>query len=188
VGDISSDDAISAFMADAAAIVAVDGPGPAAFARIGDRLRRLAGDAHLLDEVRLAGLHDWAASATIAGRHGDGSVLMIARFPEEAPTPVHNHNSWGVVHVLRGRDRYERWSRLDDGAEPARADLRLEEELALGTGDVVWFDGPPQDLHAQQGVGGPVWELVYFGRDPNAAPRAYFDPATGGVTYADAAG
>ena len=188
MGERTLDDAIAGFMMEAASLVAADGPGPAAFGQIGERMRQLAGRGDLLDEDRLGGLHGSAASAAIVGRHDDGSVLMLARFPEEAPTPVHNHNSWGVVHVLRGRDRYERWSRLDDGSDPARAELRLEQELALGPGEVVWFDGPPQDLHAQQGIGGPVWELVYFGRDPGAAPRAYFDPATGGVTYADASG
>jgi len=182
------DDAIAGFMAEAASVVGAQGSGPAAYAEIGARLGRLAARGDLLDEERLAGLHDSSAAAAIIGRHDDGSVLMLARFPQEAPTPVHNHNSWGVVHVLRGRDRYERWVRLDDAVDPERADLHLQEELALGPGDVVWFDGPPQDLHAQQGIGGPVWELVYFGRDPNAAPRAYFDPATGAVTYADAAG
>jgi len=182
------DDAIAGFMTEAASAVAEHGAGPAAYAEIGARLGGLAARDDLLDDERLAGLHDSAAAAAIIGRHEDGSVLMLARFPEKAPTPVHNHNSWGVVHVLRGRDRYERWARLDDAADAGHADLRLEEELALGPGDVVWFDGPPQDLHAQQGIGGPVWELVYFGHDPNAAPRAYFDPAAGTVTYADAAG
>ena len=188
MAEITLDDGIAGFMEEAASAVAAGGPGPDAFRQIGERMRLLAGRGDLLDGYRLPRLHDSSASAAIVGRHGDGSVLMLARFPEEAPTPVHNHNSWGVVHVLRGHDRYERWSRLDDGADAARAELRLEEELALGPGQVVWFGDPPQDLHAQQGISGPVWELVYFGRDPNAAPRAYFDPATGVVTYADASG
>jgi len=182
------EEAIAGFMAEAASLVAERGAGPAAYAEIGAMLGRLAARGDLVDGERLAGLHDSSAAAAIIGRHEDGSVLMLARFPQEAPTPVHNHNSWGVLRVLRGRDRYERWTRMDDGAEAGRADLRLEEEVALAPGDVVWFDGPPGDLHAQQGIGAPVWELVYFGRDPNAAPRAYFDPSTGAVTYADAAG
>jgi hypothetical protein len=188
MGETGTEDAIVGFLDDAASVVAGGGPGPGAFAEIGEGLRRLAGGRDMLGEERLAGLHGSAAAAAIIGRHASGSVLMLARFPQESPTPVHNHNSWGVVHVLRGRDRYERWTRLDAGENPGRADLRLAEELALGPGDVVWFDGPPQDLHAQQGVDGPVWELVYFGRDPGAAPRAYFDPRTGAVIYAPATG
>jgi hypothetical protein len=36
-------------------------------------------------------------------------------------------------------------------------------------------------IHSQQGIGEAAWELVYFGRDPNARPRLYFDPDTGRV-------
>jgi predicted metal-dependent enzyme (double-stranded beta helix superfamily) len=182
------DGAIDGFMAEAAMLVAAGEAGTDTFERIGDGMRRLASRSDLLDEGRLGGLHDSVAAAAPIARHDDGSVLMLARFPQEAPTPVHNHNSWGVVHVLQGSDRYERWTRLDAGEDAERADLRLDDELRLGPGDVVWFEGPPQDLHAQQGIGGPVWELVYFGQDPNAAPRAYFDTGTGVVTYADATG
>jgi hypothetical protein len=36
-------------------------------------------------------------------------------------------------------------------------------------------------IHSQQGIGEAAWELVYFGRHPNARPRLYFDPASGRV-------
>jgi hypothetical protein len=176
---------IEVFMEKASALVADGGPGRATYEAIGVHLTGLAEQTEDLDEGQLGGLHD-SASATIIGRHADGSVLMLARFPSEPATPIHNHNSWGVVCVLRGRDLYQRWERLDDGKDPHRADVRLAEERTLAAGDVVWFDGPPHDLHAQQGIGEEVWELVYFGRDPSARPRAYFDPPTGAVTYESA--
>jgi len=180
-------DAIDRFMDDAASLVAEGGPNGDTFAGIAEELRRLGerlGErlGSVVDD-RLGGLHGSSASASIVGEHADSSVLMLVRFPANAPTPVHNHNSWGVVFVARGRDRYERWERLDDGSDPSHADLRLAEERVLEAGDAVWFDGPPQDLHAQQGIGGDAWELVYFGRNPNVAPRAYFDTTTGNVTY-----
>ena len=126
------------------------------------------------------------AASTILAEGRDGSVLMLARFPPDAPTPVHNHNSWGVVCVIEGRDRYVAWRRLDDGSDPRHAEIEVVEERELDPGDVVWFDPPPQDVHSQQGIGGDVWELVCFGRNPNREPRAYFDPASGAVTYASA--
>ncbi len=113
---------------------------------------------------------------------------MLACFPAKEPTPVHNHNSWGVVCVVRGTDRYLRWMREDDGADAARARLRLADERILRAGEVIWFHGPPHDIHSQQGIDAPAWELVYFGSNPNSRPRAYFDPDAGTVTYADAAG
>jgi hypothetical protein len=177
---------VDRFMHDAASLVARSGPNPQMFEVLGERLHHLANKVGILGDQTLSGIHGATASASIIGRHPDGSVLMVARFPADAPTPIHNHNSWGVVCVLGGSDRYERWERLDDGDDPGRAEIRLAEELTLGPGDVAWFDDPPQDLHAQQGIGEAALELVYFGCDPFAAPRAYFDPRTGIVTYEDA--
>jgi nitrilase len=178
------------FFEQAAAAVARTGPGNEAFAAVGDLLRGLAAKADLVaPEATRAGLrtlHGSGAASTILGEGADGSVLMLARFPSDAPTPVHNHNSWGVVCVLEGRDRYLSWRRLDDGSDPGHARVELAEERELGPLDVVWFDPPPQDIHSQQGIGGDVWELVYFGANPNLAPRAYFEPDTGTVTYANA--
>ena len=175
------------FVQDATALLAEHGATDAGFAAVADRLRQLARQPGLIDDDRLAALHGSGAAATILHEGSDGTcALMLARFPAEAPTPVHNHNSWGIACVVRGRDRYLRWERLDDGADPDRADLRLAEERVLEPGDTVAFHGPPHDIHSQQGIGDAAWELVFFGKNPNAQPRAYFDPESGAVTYADA--
>jgi hypothetical protein len=179
-------EAVGRFLDEADSVAGRRGLGPETFDEIGRGLMLLAARQDVLDERSVTGLHDSSAGATIIGRHANGSMLMLARFGAEAPTPVHNHNSWGVACVLKGRDRYQRWSRLDDGADPDRAEVRLVEELTLEAGDVVWIDPPPQDLHAQQGIAEAAWELVYFGRDALTAARAYFDPATGAVTYGPA--
>ena len=172
---------------DAMKILERVGPGEEGFKAIGELLQRLGRQPGLLSEGRMAGLHGSAATATILAEDASGHVLMLARFPSEAPTPVHNHGSWGVAHVVKGHDRYSRWERLDDGSDPAKAKLRLAETLELGPGDTIHFGEPPDDIHAQQGIDDAAWELVLFGRNPNARPRAYFDPETGYVTYADAA-
>jgi hypothetical protein len=151
---------------------------------IADAVRALGQELVIGPEAALSGLHGDSAAATVLARAGDGPVLMLARFPSDAPTPVHNHNSWGIVCVVLGRDRYLRWERLDDGSDPDHARLTLAEHVELGVGDVTFLEEPPGDIHSQQGIDGPVWELVFFGRDPDAAPRAYFDPDAGTVTYA----
>ena len=167
------------FFGAAERVVAELGPGPKAFRRIGDLLRTLAQDATLIDESRLAVLHGTSAAAAVLGHGPSGSALMLARFPAEAPTPVHNHNSWGVIHVIRGRDRHVLWAREDDGSVPGRARLQAVESRDLESGDVAWFPAEPGDIHSQQGIGEAAWELVYFARDPNARPRMYFDPDRG---------
>lgn len=162
-------------------LVADHGPSRAAFARIGDLLRTLAADRIVNNEAELGALHQSSAQATILGQGPNGSTLMLARFSPEAPTPVHNHNSWGVICVIRGRDRHILWARQDDGSRPEQAQLRIIETRELGPGDVAWFPDVPGDIHSQQGIGETASELVFFGRDPNARPRLYFDPESGRV-------
>jgi predicted metal-dependent enzyme (double-stranded beta helix superfamily) len=173
-------------IAEAEAITSRAGIDESAFREIGVCLRRLTQEPDLVTEEHLISLHGSGATATILGRGTTGSVLMLARFPAESETPIHNHNSWGVACVLRGRDRYRSWDRVDDGSDPEVADIRLAWERDLGPGDFVWFGLPPDDIHSQQGIDDAALELVYFGSDPFAQPRAYFDPTTGAVTYADA--
>jgi len=169
------------FFDSAERLVAHLGPTPAAFARLGDLLRMLAADRALIDESKLGALHQSSAQATILGRGPTGSTLMLSRFSAEAPTPVHNHNSWGVLCVVRGRDRHILWRRLDDGSQAGQAQLQIIESRELDPGDVAWFPDVPADIHSQQGIGEAAWELVYFGRDPNARPRLYFEPDSGRV-------
>ncbi|HEY8871129.1 MAG TPA: hypothetical protein VIM30_17300 [Candidatus Limnocylindrales bacterium] len=176
-----------AFVVWAAGLLATDGPTARTRQDIADAVRRLGTEVVPADETSLADLHGAGAVATILARTSDGPVLMLARFPPDAPTPVHNHNSWGIVCVVAGRDRYLRWERLDDGSDPDHARIALASDLELGPGDVAFLDDPPGDLHSQQGIGGPVWELVFFGHDPDAVPRAYFEPESGNVTYASSA-
>ena len=172
---------LTRFFDAAEGLVADYGPGPEAFTRIETQMRPLAADPALLDPSRLAALHNSSAGFTVLGYGKRGSTLMLARFPADAPTPVHNHNSWGVLCVVRGRDRHVLWARQDDGSKPGQAQLRIIETRELGPGDVAWLPDVPGDIHSQQGIGEAAWELVYFGRNPMALPRLYFDPGTGRV-------
>lgn len=176
-----------ALVARASRLLAAGGPTAANRTAIADEIRRLGAEYLPRDTASLASLHGSGAAATVLARAPEGPVLMLARFPADAPTPVHNHNSWGIVCVIAGRDRYLRWTRLDDGSDPDRARLVVAETKELGPGDTEFIDDPPGDIHSQQGIDGPVWELVLFGRDPDAAPRTYFEPETGALTYASSA-
>jgi hypothetical protein len=160
-------------------LIAESGPTPEAFGRIGEWLRPLSLDTSLIDDASLAALHQSGAGFTILGHGPAGSTLMLACFPPEAPTPIHNHNSWAVLCVIRGRDRHIQWAREDDGAVPGQARIRAIDNRELRAGDVAWLPAPPGDIHSQQGIGEPAWELVYFGRDPNRASRLYFDADRG---------
>jgi predicted metal-dependent enzyme (double-stranded beta helix superfamily) len=172
---------VAAFIADVRVILA-PGVTEATLRTVGDRLRILAQTPDLLPGYELVALH--GNTASMMTLHSDGPAgltLMLAQFPETAPTPIHDHNSWGVACVVSGRDHYQHFERLDDGEHNDHAQLRLLYERELAPGDVVvWLD-PPHDIHCQRGIGGAAWELVLFGLDATSRPRRYFDLATGAV-------
>lgn len=170
-------------VAEASAFISRLGPSVEALDAIAERLRRLSRQPGLISEYRLGDLHGGSASVSPLAEGEDGSALMLARFSSEAPTPVHDHDSWAVICVVQGRDRHTRWERLDDGSVEGRAELRIVEERELGPGDVQFLDQPPEDIHSQQGIDGDAWELVYFESNPLPKARAYFDPETGTVTH-----
>jgi hypothetical protein len=150
-----------------------------------DKLIDLARTPGILPDIELDRLHSTGSSATILheGRGGVGA-LMLLRLPPDQPTPVHNHNTWGVSCVVSGRNRYWRWERLDDGSDPDRGELRVAEVKDQQPGDAMLWGDPPHDWHAQQGLESDAFEFVFFGKNPLLLPRAYYDPGTGEIAYA----
>jgi predicted metal-dependent enzyme (double-stranded beta helix superfamily) len=178
---------VEAFHADALALIQTHGDGQPVRDAIRDALRELSLQPDILPDAPLMALHDSGSTATILHQGPDGeAALMLLRLPAEAPTPIHNHHTWGVACVVQGRNRYWRWERLDDLSDPDHAEIRLVEVFDHGPGETAAWGDPPQDLHAQQGVDEAAYEFVFFGRNPNLQPRAYFDPESGRVTYGDA--
>jgi predicted metal-dependent enzyme (double-stranded beta helix superfamily) len=175
---------LAGLFADARAALVGYGVTDAGLSAIGRLLREIAAEPWVR-EMELAPKHGGMSESRVLRSQGpEGLTLTLARFKAERATGVHDHGSWGVACVVDGHDRYQRWERLDAGEQPGYARLRLAEEYVSGPGDAVhWFDRP-HDIHNQQGEGGPVRELVLFGRDTSRIPRRYFDPDTGSVREA----
>lgn len=153
--------------------------------RIRDLLVKLAQEPEIIPDVALNRLHTSGSSATILLEGSDGrGALMLLQLPATAPTPVHNHHSWGVSCVVKGRNRYWAWRRFDDGDDPDRGDLRLDKVFDQRPGDATIWDDPPHDWHAQQGIDDEAIEFVFFGTNPLLRSRAYFDPETGTISHA----
>ena len=94
------DDSPAAFVADAVELLAKHGATDEGFRAVGARLRRLARRPGIVADEHLAALHG-AAASTVLHEGADGTcALMLASFPTEAPTPVHNHNTWGIACVV----------------------------------------------------------------------------------------
>jgi predicted metal-dependent enzyme (double-stranded beta helix superfamily) len=178
-------DAVHGFIDDVKGILAADGSSEAGLQRIATRMSAFVRDVGAGDDAQTppGNIHEGPrAQSGPLYQDETGLTLVRARFGPEALTPIHNHGSWGVVGVYKGRDRYQLWRRLDDGHGPGEAAVELVEERVLAAGDVVILPPPPQDIHAQQGLDGEAaLEYVLFGRGDIAMtqPRLYFDPAQG---------
>ncbi|NGY60749.1 hypothetical protein G7043_17605 [Lentzea sp. NEAU-D13] len=96
-------------------------------------------------------------------------------------TPVHGHETWGVVGIYAGAEREYRY------AKPA-ADAR---EPLVPLGDQVWERGQvtvccttDDDVHAVAAVGDvPTVGIHVYGADIGAIERRLYDPETGAVRW-----
>jgi 3-mercaptopropionate dioxygenase len=163
---------VADFMAQARELLAggVDGD---ILQEVGRLLRDASQQPGFVTEGEMRSLHGSESSFTILQSDPDGLTLMLSRFSPDAPTPVHDHKSWGVACVVRGRDRYTHWELLPDGG------VRVLYEKELAAGSFVSWLGPPHDIHSQQGIGEDALELVLFGKDVTSIARSYYDAVTG---------
>ena len=146
--------------------------------KVGHALAAASRAPGFVPESEMRTLHGSSSSFTLLQSDPDGLTLMFSRFSPEEETPVHNHNSWGVACVVQGRDRYRHWHHDDEGR------LKVLYEKVLEPGQfAVWLD-PPHDIHSQQGIDEPAYELVLFGKNVTVIPRNYYDPETGKVRTA----
>ena len=107
----------------------------------------------------------------------DTLIVSVSQFSHERPTPVHTHNTWGVLCGYRGVDRYVQYDRVDDGAKEGEARLTEVINQIIKRGDSVWWLEYPHDIHQQQAVGDePSWELLLMGKSTRGIERLHFEP------------
>jgi len=140
---------------------------------VGRLLAKSAEEPGFVTDGEMKSLHGSESSFTILQTDPDGLTLMLSRFSPDAPTPVHDHKSWGVACVVRGSDRYMHWEMAGPGS------VRVLYEKELGPGSFVTWLGPPHDIHSQQGIDEDAMELVLFGKNVTTIKRNYYDATTG---------
>ncbi len=181
--------AIDATLADARHAIDARGVTDAGLSEIGASLAQLAKTPGLIDGTGMHPIHGspLMSQRTLASEGPDGINLYLSRFERGAKTPVHDHATWGVVHVLEGRDRHIRWERQDEGPVTDHASLRSVEERIVSAGQSVHWFPPPGDIHSQEALDAVVWELVVTGCDLTHATdgdhRHWFDLKTGSVSH-----
>lgn len=95
-------------------------------------------------------------------------------------TPVHGHETWGVVGIYRGSEVETRYEK------PATPDIPLTRQgtQEWAPGDVTVCCTTDDDVH-QVRCGGeePVIGIHVYGADIGTLPRRSYDPDTGAVTW-----
>jgi predicted metal-dependent enzyme (double-stranded beta helix superfamily) len=167
---------VADFMREARRMLA-DGAGDESREAVGALLARMSAEPGFIPDTEMKSLHGGDSTFTVLRTDPDGLTLMLAKFSALEETPVHDHGSWGVACVVRGRDRYRHYS-IEDGR------VSLLREIELPAGSFVTWAEPPHDIHSQRGIDEPAWELVLFGKDVTQIPRHYHDLETGKVRTA----
>lgn len=117
-------------------------------------------------------------------RAADGSLCLFSLVvPVGAATPVHDHLAWGLVGIYRGRQDETVYRRMDDGHDPARADLQIAKRQQLGAGEFYTLLPPADDIHFVTTISDtPSISIHLLANDTACVWRHKFDPATGVVT------
>ena len=103
--------------------------------------------------------------------------------PAGAATPVHDHLAWGLVGIYRGRQDETVYRRLDDGSEPARAQLEVSKRQQLARGEFYPLLPPADDIHYVTTISDtPSISIHLLANDTACVWRHKFEPATGVVT------
>ena len=117
-------------------------------------------------------------------RAEDGSLCLFSLVvPVGASTPVHDHLAWGLVGIYRGRQDETVYRRLDDGSDPARADLEIAKRQELGPGEFYALLPPADDIHYVKTISdSPSISIHLLANDTACVWRHRFEPSTGVVT------
>jgi predicted metal-dependent enzyme (double-stranded beta helix superfamily) len=117
-------------------------------------------------------------------RADDGSLCLFSLVvPAGASTPVHDHLAWGLVGIYRGRQDETVYRRLDDGRDPARAQLEVARRQQLGPGEFYTLLPPADDIHYVSTISDTASVSIHLlANDTACVWRHRFEPATGAVT------
>ena len=131
----------------------------------------------------LPSVEDGRGGRALLHQHPDGlyTVWSMA-FPAGHCTPIHNHNTWGIVGVWRGEEREEKYHRVDDGARAGHAELASQGTTVNAPGRVVLLVPPRDDVHRiWNETDAPAWSVHIYGKLLGTEPAWTFDAETGRI-------
>ena len=117
-------------------------------------------------------------------RAEDGSLCLFSLVvPPGASTPVHDHLAWGLVGMYRGQQDETVYRRLDDGSDPAHAQLEDSKRQELEPGDFYPLLPPTDDIHYVKTISESASISIHLlANDTACVWRHKFNPDAGTVT------
>ena len=112
----------------------------------------------------------------------DNLAVMAVVWAAGSGAPIHNHNSWAVEGVISGKEINRNYQRLDDGAEPWRAQLEEIDPSEVLAGETTSLLLPPNDIHAVEIPEGKTLAVHVYGIDLPKQWRYRFDIESGEVS------
>jgi predicted metal-dependent enzyme (double-stranded beta helix superfamily) len=107
-------------------------------------------------------------------------AVMLVSWPAKFGVNPHDHDTWAVVAGVRGQEHNTTYARVDDGADPKRAELAIKAEASLSAGGLVCMKSG--GIHAVRNDGDEVAVSLHtYGRHVNHTDRVQFDLETGEV-------
>jgi predicted metal-dependent enzyme (double-stranded beta helix superfamily) len=169
---------ISEFVDDLRQIVAAETDNAAIVKRVMPLAKRIGSDPAMRRSEFYDCDEEQGFGINILHEEDDHSLLVeaIAWLPGRGVKP-HDHQTWGVVVGLDGRETNVNWLRRDDGTKPGFADIYANHEVDVGPGDVVAF--MPDDIHSVRNDGdSTTLSLHIYGKSLAHIERSEFDPET----------
>ncbi|MDZ7959230.1 MAG: hypothetical protein RMY34_15340 [Aulosira sp. DedQUE10] len=117
-------------------------------------------------------------------RSQDRSLTIFSLvIPPNSITPVHDHLSWGLVGLYKGRQEETVYRRLDNGDVEGRAQLQSLGVYKVKTGNIYHLLPPDGDIHSVKAttVFTPSISIHVMGNDTGNILRNQYHPEQGSV-------
>jgi predicted metal-dependent enzyme (double-stranded beta helix superfamily) len=174
-------DAVAALIEDVRAIAQAGPLDRDAMARIRARLLPLAARKELWGEADYPSPPEGERqNRYLVGQEGpEGISLYLNVLRRGKRIPPHNHTTWACVAAVEGTEHNILYERLDDGAQPGKAEIRERETRAISPGDAIAM--LPDDIHSVEIRDDEmIRHLHFYGRPLETLDsRLTFDTETG---------
>jgi len=113
------------------------------------------------------------------GARESSTCLQVFTWPAGATTAIHDHTSWGAYHCVVGTLVEERYTRLDDGAQPSTAHLgKLWQRAWLPNDGVSIVGAYAEGIHRISNLGSrPAVSVHLYGPRMGMFDGRDYDPS-----------